>query len=142
MRRALAAVLAVFLALPAATLAARVLTGQTSQDRPVKVRVATDRRSVERFELTWRAKCSDDRPVTSSFFARRVPLRSGRFVRSGRASLGLRGALSGSSFSFRVAGRASGASGAGTFRARASIRRGGRTVATCSTGRIDWRAAR
>jgi hypothetical protein len=116
--------------------------GKTSQGRSVTVRTGADG-LVNHVLIRYRAGCSDGmgfrsriefRPpldVSSTTEFRDAGVVTWRFTKTRERARG-RTAIAGG---LRSSGRWT-----GRFRLRAKIRKGGRVIATCRTGRVRWRA--
>lgn len=135
--------LLVALAAPATAQTPTVLyEGKTSQDRRIRL-WATAEGDITEIRMTWRAPCR--RPGYDVRDGTRWPDpitqngtemgRTGTYrVRQGRVVVVVRGAIGGT---FE-----NGRGGEGTARYRVSVRRGGREIDRCRTGRIRWSVAR
>lgn len=137
--------LSIAIILAAATVAeAAKFRGQTSQDR--RAVVVTDNNDLPvRITIIWRARCSEGHITDDTSFLPPYRERTETFVRDGGPYTTTVTDERGREYNVRArarvrARRVTARKWRGRFRLSAEVRRNGRLVTTCNTGRIRWSA--
>jgi hypothetical protein len=125
----------------------RTYRGTTGQDEPFLMRVARGGRLVHRAGLTVRIGCPSGIGLSLDVVAHRLRVRHGRFGAMDRFERPFTypdGRQVVERYSWKLRGRFGRTGARGTFSLRGDVRRkgDGRSIGSCRTGAIAWRAAR